>query len=360
MAAVPDKTLRIALDAMGGDLAPREVVRAAALASLNTELTIALVGDPEAIKAELGEVEHNAGRIDLVTATQAVGQDEKPRAALTAKPDASILVAARLVARGEADALVSAGSTGALVLASAQEVPMIPGVKRSALAAVYPTRARAGNTDRFALLLDVGATVRCRSTDLLFFAYMGHAYASRISKVARPSVALLNMGTEETKGGPELVEAYRYMKDDPLLNFLGNVEGCDIPKGAADVIVCEGFVGNVTLKMAEGVNEVFKDLGQWAFKQSLWWKAGLVLLSGGLRRLKHVTDYREYGGAPLLGFSAPIIKAHGRSQAPAIANAIKVAAKAARDDVCGEIREAVAAFEARSGGAAGDDANDAG
>lgn len=335
---------------MGGDLGVEQTVRAAAQISRETELSILLVGDPEAIAAQLGQVEHEPRRIETLAASEVVGQDEKPRAALEEKDDASILVAARAVAAGRAHALVSAGSTGALVLASAKEVPMIPGVKRSALAAVYPTKARAKNPDRFALLLDVGATVRCRATDLLFFAYMGHAYASRISKVARPSVGLLNMGTEPTKGGPELVEAHGYMRDDPLLNFVGNVEGCDIPKGVADVIVCEGFVGNVTLKMAEGVNEVFKDLGQWAFKQSLWWKAGLVLLSGGLRRLKHVTDYREYGGAPLLGFSAPIIKAHGRSQAPAIANAIKVAAKAARDDVCGEIEEAVAAFEARGSG----------
>jgi len=342
---------RIAVDAMGGDEAPREPVRGAALVSRQTELRIALVGDPERIEAELSQVEHERSRIDIVPARHVVHQDEKPREGLQSKPDASILVASRLLAAGEADALVSAGSTGALVLASAMVVPRIPGVQRSALAAVYPTQQRANNPDRFSLLLDVGATVRCRPTDLLFFAYMGHAYASRISKVARPTVGLLNMGSEPTKGGDDLCEAHRLMRDDPLLNFIGNVEGNGIPRGAADVIVCEGFVGNVTLKMAEGVNEVFKSLGKWAFKQSLLWKAGLLLLSGGLRRLKDVTDYSEYGGAPLLGFRAPIIKAHGRSRATAIGNAIKVAAKATRDDVCGEIAEAVASFEARSGDA---------
>ncbi|MCH9680328.1 MAG: phosphate acyltransferase PlsX, partial [Deltaproteobacteria bacterium] len=288
-----DRSLRIAVDAMGGDDASREPVRGAAEVSRQIDVQIALVGDPEAIKAELGEVEHNRSRIDIVPATQVVAQDEKPRPALDAKPDASILVASRLVAAREAHALVSAGSTGALVLASAREVPRIPGVKRAALAAVYPTQQRANNPDRFSLLLDVGATVRCRSTDLLFFAYMGHAYASRISKVARPTVALLNMGTEPTKGDDVLREAYRLMDDDALLNFIGNVEGNDIPGGRADVIVCEGFVGNVSLKMAEGVNEVFKGLGKWAFKHSLWWKAGLMLLSGGLRRLKDLTDYSE-------------------------------------------------------------------
>ncbi len=349
--AVSPRTFRIAVDAMGGDEAPREPVRGAALVSKQTELRIALVGDPERIEAELGQVEHDRSRIDIVPAREVVHQDEKPKAALQAKPDASILVASRLLASKEADALVSAGSTGALVLAAAMVVPRIPGVQRCALAAVYPTQQRANNPDRFSLLLDVGATVRCRAVDLLFFAYMGHAYASRISKVARPTVGLLNMGTEETKGGEELCEAYRLMKNDPRLEFIGNVEGNGIPRGAADVIVCEGFVGNVALKMAEGMNEVFKSLGQWAFKQSLLWRAGLVLLSSGLRRLKDVTDYSEYGGAPLLGFCAPIIKAHGRSRSNAIANAIKVAAKAARDDVCGEIEAAVAGFEAREGDA---------
>lgn len=332
---------------MGGDEAPREPVRGVAAVSRQTDLKLLLVGDPEALEAELSQVEHDRRHIEIVPARQVVHQDEKPRAALEAKPDASILVASRLLASKEADALVSAGSTGALVLAAAMVVPKIPGVQRAALAAVYPTQQRANNPDRFSLLLDVGATVRCRPTDLLFFAYMGHAYASRISKVARPTIGLLNMGTEQTKGGKDLCEAYRLMEDDPLLEFVGNVEGNGIPRGAADVIVCEGFVGNVTLKMAEGVNEVFKGLGKWAFKQSLLWKAGLVLLSGGLRRLKDLTDYSEYGGAPLLGFCAPIIKAHGRSRAHAIGNAIKVAAKAARDDVCGEIEAAVASFERR-------------
>jgi glycerol-3-phosphate acyltransferase PlsX len=346
---VSTQSLRIAVDAMGGDEAPRELVRGAALVSTGTELHIALVGDPERLRAELDEVEHEPRRIDIVPAPHVVHQHEKPREALQAKPDASILVASRMLAAGEADALVSAGSTGALVLASAMVVPRIPGVQRCALAAVYPTQQRANNPDRFSLLLDVGATVRCRPADLLFFAYMGHAYASRISKVARPTVGLLNMGTEPTKGGDELCEAHRLMQADPLLEFVGNVEGNGIPRGAADVIVCEGLVGNVALKLVEGVNEVFKSLGKWAFKQSLLWRAGLVLLSGGLRRLKDVTDYSEYGGAPLLGFRSPIIKAHGRSRERAIANAIKVAAKAARDDVCGQIQQAVASFEARGG-----------
>lgn len=340
--------IRIALDGFGGDDAPAVPVAAAAAISRETNIEIALVGRTDELRAELAKHEHDAAKIEIVGASEVVGMAEKPKDALAAKPDASIVVASRIVAANEAAALVSAGSTGALVLACAANIPRIPGVERAALAAVYPTQKRkGGSSDRFALMLDVGATVRCRPRDLLFFAYMGHAYASRISKVARPTIALLNMGTEATKGGPELVQAHAWMSADPTINFVGNVEGCDIPTGGADVIVCEGFVGNVALKMAEGVGEVFSGLGRWAFKQSLLWKAGLVLLSGGLRRLKHLTDYSEYGGAPLLGLSRPVIKAHGKSHARAVANAVKVAAKAARDGVCDEIQAAVAAFEAR-------------
>lgn len=345
---MPNTAVTVALDAMGGDDAPQEPVAAAAKVSLETSIVIKLVGPEARLKAMLAEHEHNSAQIEFVNATQVCGMDEKPRAALEAKPDASIAVTARLLAAGGADAMVSAGSTGALVLASALHVPMIPGIERSGLAAVYPTQKRKVSPDPFALLLDVGATVRCRPRDLLFFAYMGHAYASRISKVSRPTVALLNMGREETKGGKELVAAHALMKQDPRINFIGNVEGNDIPTGGADVIVCEGYVGNVALKMAEGVTEVLSGLGKWAFKRSLLWRMGLVLLGGGLRRLKDVTDYSEYGGAPLLGFRFPIIKAHGRSGAVALANAIKVAAKAARDGVCEEIETAVADFEART------------
>ena len=342
--------IRIALDAMGGDDAPSVPVAAAAAVTRETNIEIALVGRPEVLRAELSRHEHDPKKIEIVAASEVVGMADKPKEALAARPDASIAVASRVVAAGDAAALVSAGSTGALVLSCATTIPRIEGIERAGLAAVYPTRQRqGGSSDRFALMLDVGATVRCRPRDLLFFAYMGHAYASRISKVARPTIALLNMGTEATKGGPELVQAHAWMSADPSLNFVGNVEGCDIPTGGADVIVCEGFVGNVALKMAEGVSEVFSGLGRWAFKQNLLWKAGLVLLSGGLRQLKHLTDYSEYGGAPLLGLSRPVIKAHGKSHARAVANAVKVAAKAARDGVCDEIREAVAAFEAREG-----------
>jgi len=339
--------IRVVLDAMGGDRAPQEPIAAAAEISRTTKIRVLLCGAPDVIRRELDRHPHEAAQIEIVPADGVIGMDEKPREALAAKPDASLCVAMRLLRDGGADALVSAGSTGAIVLASAQWLPRIAGIERAALAAVYPTPDRGPDRDRFALLLDVGATVRCRPQDLVFFAYMGHAYASRISKVARPSIGLLNMGTEETKGGEVLATAHKLLREDPRINFIGNVEGNDIPLGRADVVVCEGLVGNVALKMAEGVGELFKSLGRWAFKQNLLWKIGLGLLSSGLRRLKDVTDYSEYGGAPLLGFSRPVLKAHGRSSARAIGNAVKVAAKAVRDGVCPEIEAAVRDFEAR-------------
>lgn len=340
-----NKTITIALDAMGGDHAPKEAVRAAAEISRTSAIHTLLVGRPDAIAQELDQVEHNAKQLEVIPATEVIGMGEKPREALRQKKNASIAIAAQAVAAGDANALVSAGSTGALVLAASKHIPRISGVRRTALAAVYPTQERSRNNDRFSLLLDVGATIRCKSQDLLFFAYMGHAYAKGISKIPHPSVGLLNMGEEENKGDEILTTAHQWMRNDPTLNFIGNVEGTDIPRGIADVIVCEGFVGNVVLKMAEGMSEVFTNLGKWAFKESLWWKIGLIFLSGGLKQLKKTTDYQEYGGAPFLGFEHIVIKAHGRSRQRALANAVKVASKAVRGNVCQEIEEAVATFD---------------
>jgi glycerol-3-phosphate acyltransferase PlsX len=347
MPDAPARELRIALDAMGGDHAPRAAVEAAAELSLTSPIRVVLVGDPRRIDAELARVPHRRDRLDVLRATQAVGMAEKPRQALDDKPDASILVASRALADGAADGLVSAGSTGAVVLATARHVPLIEGVRRAALAAVYPTQQRRANRDRFALLLDVGATVRCTAEQLLFFAYMGHAYASRISKVDRPTIGLLNMGEEETKGDEVLVAAHQLMKADPRLDFVGNIEGNQLPLGVADVIVCEGLLGNVVLKMAEGVFEAARSIGEHAFKTKLRWKLGIGLLSSGLRQIKALTDYGEYGGAPLLGLQKIVIKAHGRSGPRTLVNAVKVAAKAVRGGVAEEIARSVGEFSAR-------------
>ncbi len=339
----------IAIDAMGGDHGAEEVVRGAAALSLEpTYVQTVLVGDGDVISKILSGVRHNPERISLHHASQAVRMDESPAQALETKPDASILVAARLVKEGSADALVSAGNTGASVLACAKLWNKIPGIRRAALAAVYPTETRRGEKDDpFSLILDVGATLDVTAEDLAGFAIMGSAYAQLVSKNRRPRVALLSNGAEAGKGPPEIVAAHRLLTEATDLNFVGNIEGVDIPRGTADVVVCSGFVGNVVLKMLEGVHGTIMRLASYAYKERLIWRAGLMMLSGGLNRLKQITDWEEYGGAPVLGFDKLFIKAHGRSGARAITNAAKVAAKVVDADLAKQIEEAVRRFDAR-------------
>lgn len=333
------RPVTIAFDVMGCDHGPEEVVRGAARLSLESERVHALlVGDRAEIDRSLARVRHHGERISVHHAPQFVAMGEKPAEALAAKPEASVVVAARLVAEGEADALVTAGNTGALVLASARHFKLLPGVRRAALAAVYPTQRVRGNADDpFSLILDVGATVEATGDDLVTFAVMGAAYAKVISRNENPRVALLSNGTEAKKGPRSVVEAHRILEHLPGIQFLGNVEGIDIPKGTADVVVCDGFVGNVCLKMLEGVQETVVGLARYAYKEKLLWRAGLAMLSSGIDRLKSLTDWQQYGGAPVLGFDRTVIKAHGRSRASAIANAGKVAAKAVWAGVTTEI-----------------------
>jgi glycerol-3-phosphate acyltransferase PlsX len=343
------KTVTVAVDAMGGDYAPDEIVRGVGQLSIGApHIQTLLVGNLPQLTALLTRVRHDPERIALHHAGSAVRMDEKPQDALDAKPDASILVAARLVADGHADALVSAGNTGASVLACSKLFRKIPGVRRAALASVYPTEVRRGEKDDpFSLILDVGATLEVTADDLVSFALMGSAYASRISKNPRPRVALLSNGAEAGKGPPEIVEAHRLLTQATELNFVGNVEGVDIPRGTADVIVCSGFVGNVVLKMLEGVSETVVRLASYAYKERLIWRAGLMMLSGGIKRLKELTDWEQYGGAPVLGWDKLFIKAHGRSKAHAIENACKVAAKAVQAGLSQEIETALQSFHAR-------------
>jgi len=341
--------MRIVVDAMGGDEAPETQVRGAALASLERkDAEIILVGDSKRISELLAETRHEAESIRIHHAAECVGMDEKPGEALASKPECSITVAAQLVASGEGDALVAAGNTGASVLACARHFKLLPGLRRSALAAVYPTATRRGKKDDpFSLILDVGATLDVDPEDLVSFALMGAAYAARISQNERPRGALLSNGTEAGKGPLEVVKAHQLLLQHTGLNFIGNVEGVDIPKGTADVVVCSGYVGNVVLKMLEGVSETVMNLARYAYKQKLLWRLALGMLSGGIQRLKQLTDWQEYGGAPLLGFDKLFIKAHGRSNERAVANAIKVAHKATSTHLVAEIRDQVAAFQSR-------------
>jgi phosphate acyltransferase len=341
---------RIVVDAMGGDSAPDSIVRGAAEASLGLrDAEIILVGDAARIGKILPQVRHDGGRVRVHHASQVIHMDEKPSEAIAAKPDSSIAVAAGLVATGEGEALVSAGNTGACVLACARSWRLLSGVRRAALAAVYPTELRRGEkNDPFSLLLDVGATIEASADDLVAFALMGAAYAKIISQNARPRVALLSNGTEAGKGPQAVVDAHALLLEATDVNFIGNVEGLDIPRGVADVIVCPGFVGNVVIKMLEGVSETVIGLARYAYKEKLLWRAALMMLSSGIQRLKDLTDWEQYGGAPLLGFENLFIKAHGRSGPRALANAVRVADKALRADLCGAISSGLASFESRA------------
>ncbi|MBI2890956.1 MAG: phosphate acyltransferase PlsX [Nitrospirae bacterium] len=336
---------RIAVDAMGGDHAPDEVVRGAAQVSMETDHHLLLVGEPARIEAILASAPHNSRRIEIIPAAQSISMEEDPKAAVEGKPDASINVAVRIVKEGQADVLVSAGSTGAGILACAKRFSRAPGVSRAALASVYPTEIRRGEKDDpFSLILDVGATVNVTGRDLVSFAVMGSVYASIISRNARPKVALLSNGTEELKGLPEIKEAHQTLKNGHLINFTGNIEGVDIPRGTADVVVCGGFHGNLVVKMLEGIGEAAMRLAFYAYKKHILWKLGLLALRSGIKQLKQITDWEQYGGAPLIGFDHLMIKAHGRSRALAVKNAIKVAGKTVHGRLIEKIATGMAEF----------------
>jgi len=332
----------IAVDAMGGDLAPEAVVRGVADVSLSTDIECVLVGDEHRLQEILERERYRPEYIAIVNAPETLGLDDDPHEVVRRKRRASLPTALRLVAEGRADAAVSAGNTTAAVLACERHFALIPGVRKPALASVYPRQVEYAGQDHLALLLDAGATIRCEAMDLVQFGIMGSAYARRISKVAAPRVGLLNTGREESQGDEMLMEAHRRLRKTPAIHFVGNVEGHELVAGRADVIVCEGLIGNVLLKLIEGLAQVAGDLAASAAQQNWRWKLGLVMLAGGVGQLRELTDYAAYGGAPILGFEHMFIKAHGRSNARAIGNAVKVAAKAVRDGVPGAIRGAVA------------------
>ena len=333
---------RIAIDVMGGDLGVAELVKGAAALSIEPTNTIQmlLVGDAKQIATALvGQVYHPKF-MEIVHASEYLSQEDTAKELIDQRADLSIVVACQLLLDGRADALVSAGNTGGVILACSRAFERIEGVRRVALAAVLPTEKRRGRKkDPFALLLDVGATLHVESNDLYNFGLMGSIYASIVSSNEEPSIALLSNGTEQGKGPTEVVDAFSLLSNNDALNFIGNVEGLDIPRGAADVIVCEGFMGNVVLKLLEGITELAADLAKDAYESKLIWKLGLTMLSKELRKLRRLTDWKQYGGAPILGFDKVVIKAHGRSNARAIRNAIKLAAKVHEGDLVSLIQE---------------------
>ena len=341
--------ITIVLDAMGGDHGIEPNVEGALIAANSNPVKILIVGDEDKLKRSLHDKSYPSGSIKIIHAPDYIRMNESPRDALERKPEASINIAVRLLKEEKADALVSAGSTGTIVLAAAKFLSRIRGVNRTAIATVYPTLNEFNKNDHLAIMLDVGANVRCGAEELAQFAIMGTAYVKEVRDEEYPSVALLNIGEESTKGGKEMKTAYQYLNKMSNLNFYGNIEGRDILRGVVDVIVTEGFVGNIVIKTMEGTATTFKQLTKMAFKAKFVWKLGLFFLRKGLNLLKEVTDYSEYGGAPLLGFEKMIIIAHGRSSGKAISNAIKVAGKCVRDDICRRIEKQIREFEKNPG-----------
>lgn len=308
--------IRIALDGMGGEGAPRAPVEAALEAlEADPELSVLLVGAPGELRPLVDETGATPDRLRIVPASERVRMDEAPARAIRRKPDSSVAVAVRLHAEGDADAVVSAGSTGATVAASILEIEPIEGVDRPAVAALLPTAADP------VLLLDVGADVSARPRHLHQFARLGTIYLRDLRGPRRPRVGLLNVGEEPGKGDRELTEAHRLLREDPRLEFAGNVEGNGIVEGRCDVLVCSGFAGNVLLKFYESIA---------GFVARLVAEATGERRPPGLDEVLRVLDYTEYGGAPLLGVAGLPVICHGSSPPRAIRNALAGAAKTAR------------------------------
>jgi glycerol-3-phosphate acyltransferase PlsX len=327
----------IAVDAMGGDAAPRVAIDGAVAAARHFELGVALVGPQAALEREIARhPDLDPARVRLVDAPEIIGMEEPPAASLRRKPKASIKVAADLVARGEAAALVSAGHTGATVMAAYGAFGMVSGVDRPALAATIPT------LERPAILLDVGASVECRPQHLLQFAVMGTVYARVALGIEAPRVGLLSIGEEATKGNELTRDAHRLLKTAPLA-FIGNVEARDVYSGKADVIVCDGFTGNVALKISEGLVDVMESLLHEELSSTVTMRVGSLLTRRALRRFHRRVDYSEYGGAPLLGVGGVTIVGHGRSSAKAVRNAIAMAYRFAEGGFIHRVRDEIAA-----------------
>jgi len=322
---------------MGGDHAPTVVVEGALAAARHLDVRVLLVG-PEARVTEVLRplAGGHTGALEIIDAEETVSNDEPAALALRRRPRAAIRIAADLVASGDADALVSAGHTGATVVSARAAFGMIPGVDRPALAAVIPTETGS------AVLIDAGANVECRPPHLVQFAVMGEAYSRLVLGVERPRVALLSIGEEPNKGNELTREAHRLLKGAPV-GFIGNIEGREIYTGAADVIVCDGFTGNVVLKTTEGLVETVERLLGDELRGTFTNESGGAVLSRrAFRRLRRRVDYSEYGGAPLLGVAGTAIVAHGRSSAKAIRNAIAMAARLASSDVVAQVTHGVA------------------
>jgi glycerol-3-phosphate acyltransferase PlsX len=331
--------VRVALDAMGGDYAPGEIVLGAVEAAREYGMGVYLVGKEDLIKAELAKHDTQGLDLPIIHTDSVIPMNEHDPARAARNKDTSMVRALQLVKEGAAVGATSAGNSGAMMAASLFTLKRLEGVERPALGGVFPTK------NGVCLVIDMGANTDCKPDYLLQFAIMGSIYMERLFQVTAPRVGLLANGEEEGKGNELVQAAHQLLKQNaaPLnLNFIGNVEGRDIPVGNADVIVCDGFVGNVVLKLSEGLSETLIDLIKEQIASDLPGKLAGAVVRPRLRKLLKRLDYAEYGGVPLLGVNGSAIISHGRSRSKAIKNALRVARQTAETDVTGAIVEGLA------------------
>ncbi len=309
--------IRVAVDAMGGDHAPAEIVKGAVEALADQkDMKVILVGREQAVKAELQKYSYDASRIEVVNATEVIEMAEPPANAIKTKKDSSIVVAMKLVKSGEADAFVGAGSTGAVLVGAVTFIGTIKGVRRPPLAPLIPTEKGAS------LLIDCGANVDAKPFQLVQFARMGSIYMEHVVGVKNPRVAIVNIGAEEEKGNALVKETFPLLKECTDINFIGSIEARDIPSGYADVIVCEAFAGNIILKLYEGVGATLISMVKQGMMGSARSKLGALLVKPALKETLKRFDTAQYGGAPLLGLKGLVVKTHGSSKAMEVKNSI--------------------------------------
>lgn len=328
--------MKIIVDAFGGDNAPLEILKGCIEAQKELSIDIVLAGNEEKIRAVAAEHTLDISGMEIINATDVITMEDEPTDVIKAKSGSSMAVGLRALAEGKGDAFASAGNSGALVVGATTLVKRIKGIKRVTFAPVMPKR------EGFFMLSDVGANIECRPEMLLQFGLMASVYMEKVMKVKKPRVGLLNVGAEEHKGGELQHEAYRLMKESKTLNFVGNVEGRDMPDNAADVVICDGFSGNVALKVYEGVASVLMGKIKGVFKKSLFSKLAAAMVLKDMKVLKDSMDYNEYGGAPIMGAQKPVFKIHGSAKARTVKNALALTKRYAESGIIADIAAAVA------------------
>lgn len=331
--------MKIILDGMGGDNAPEAIVEGAVLASREIEHQILIIGQEEKIRAELDNHRYDADKISVINATEIISNDEAPVRAVRSKKDSSIVRGINMVKHGEGDIFISAGSTGALLAGGLFILGRIQGIDRPALASVYPIIGGIPS-----LLVDAGANADCKPNNLLEFGMMGSIYMEKVLGREQPRVGLVNIGAEAAKGSTLTKAAYDLLEQSHL-NFTGNVEAREVPKGACDVIVTDGFTGNILLKLTEGLAWNILQVIKQRFTDGVKAKLGAALLLDKIKGLKKEFDYSEYGGAPILGVRGPIVKMHGSSNANAVKNTILKGIPYVSEHVVDKIQNSVLEIE---------------